>query len=97
MRRVARSPRVHCPEQLRLERRSDGIDDDEPFGRDAALTRVVESALGAARDGRVEIRVFQDDGRIRPTQLEDTLLDGGPGPRCDGLPGPDTPRQRDRP
>ena len=80
-----------------LELASEGIDDEEALGGDAALSGVDESAGDAGFRGEFDVRILEYQVRVAPAQFEHGLLDLRPRRRGHRLPGAHTSRERDRP
>ncbi len=70
-----------------------GLFDDKPLGRNAALSRVQESRPDGVRCDALEVGVGQHDEWVRTTEFKDTLLDR-PARNCrHGASGTFTTRQ----
>src|SRR5690606_19026029 len=65
-----------CVGNALLECFSQGLDDDEALGRDAALAAVDQAGSGADVRGGDRIRVAEDDVRVAAAEFHDGLPEG---------------------
>ena len=72
-------PCLHRRDELLGERRHERLDDDEALRVDAALAGVDQPRRRARVDRVIEIGVLENDVRIGSAELEDGLLQHGPG------------------
>ena len=78
--RIADRLRFHERDEARGERFEHGLHDDEPLGRDAALTGVDQARVHARRGRRCRVRVLEHDVGVGASELEDGLLQNGSPP-----------------
>ena len=87
---------LHALCETPFEIARDRLDDDEALGRDAGLAVVLIARADAGRGRSLDVRVREDDERVRSTELEDGLLDLAPRPLGDPAARMLAAGQRDR-